>query len=99
MSFVGGRGGAPIEAIDGRFVKEERQILVQGGLILLDKEKIVSSSSNDLPTNAPLRVKRISTDQAPLEQEWSEEIPHASQFIFFLDNHLLFEHNTRFRLV
>ena len=43
MSFVGHAIGAPIDAIERRLLKKQAQIVMEGGLIALDKEQVVAT--------------------------------------------------------
>ena len=67
MTFVAGAGGAPIEAVKRRFLKEEGHIFRKGRLIVLDGEQVVASCGENLLAEMAMRKKSIGTYDAPLK--------------------------------
>src|SRR5450432_234178 len=99
MTCVAGASRAPIEAVGRRVLKKEGHILIQGGLIELDREKIVPSCGQNLLTKTALGKESIGTNDAPGKQNGSEKEVQVSQLPSFLRHSDFFEHNPRFRFI
>jgi hypothetical protein len=74
----------PFSLISLRVGKEEVKVLVQGGLILLGYEHIVSPKPDDIRTQLPLGVHGISSHDAVFDQRWTQPRQQGADLIAFV---------------
>src|SRR5581483_11051059 len=74
MAFVGTVGGTPIAAVQRRFGKKEREVFMQGALIALDEQQIISACTFGVLAKPTLGVQCIRRDDASSQEDWREKL-------------------------